>query len=205
LSVGELLLVRHAAATSNRAAIASCALPGGGLTDEGVVQGRALRDLLESEPISLAVSSRLSRTQETLALALGGRLDVPTIVVPDLDEIDFGSFDGGRLADYRAWAASRPPDEPAPGGGESRAEAAARFARGVRAVLDADDGTIALFGHALAVRYVVDAANGLVPASVMAPVAHAVPYRLARPDALRAAELLTSWSLAPRFRDPPTG
>ena len=38
----------------------------------------------------MAVTSRLARTQETLALALDGR-DVPVVVVPELDEIDFGA------------------------------------------------------------------------------------------------------------------
>ena len=33
---------------------------------------------------------------------------------PELDEIHFGSFDGGPLDDYRAWAAAHPPDEPPP-------------------------------------------------------------------------------------------
>jgi hypothetical protein len=50
-------------------------------------------------------------------------------------------------------------------------------------------------------RYVVDAANGLVPAARMAPVAHAQPLQLVRDDVVRAATLLQAWSAAPRFRD----
>ena len=52
-------------------------------------------------------------------------------------------------------------------------------------------------GHALAIRYVVDAADGLVPAARMAPVDHALPYRLDRDDVERAATLLEAWSDAP--------
>ncbi len=60
-----------------------------------------------------------------------------------------------------------------------------------------------MIGHALAVRYIVDAAEGLVPASLMlAPVEHARPYRLEASEVEAASDLLESWSLDPRFRDP---
>ena len=196
-----LLLVRHALAGSNRDDVASCTVPGEGLTPEGIEQALALARALPSEDIAIAMTSRFARTQETLALALDGR-DVPVVVVPELDEISFGAFDAGPLDTYRAWAAGHPPDEPAPGDGESRADAAARFARGLRVVLARDDPTILLVGHALALRYVLDAARGLEPAARMAPVQHAFPYRLDRADVERAATLLEAWSRAPRFRDP---
>jgi hypothetical protein len=57
-------------------------------------------------------------------------------------------------------------------------------------------------GHALAIRYVLDAAAGLVPAARMAPIEHAVTYHLDRGDLERAASLLEAWSDAPQFRDP---
>jgi len=199
--VDTLLLVRHALAGSNRDDVASCTVPGEGLTPEGIEQALALARALPSEDIAIAMTSRFARTQETLALALDGR-DVPVVVVPDLDEISFGAFDAGPLDTYRAWAAGHPPDEPAPGDGESRADAAARFARGLRVVLARDEPTILLVGHALALRYVLDAAQGLAPAARMAPVQHAFPYRLDRADVERSAALLEAWSRAPRFRDP---
>ena len=195
----ELLLARHGFASSNRDGIASSGVPGDGLTPEGVEQARALFELLASEEISVALTSRLARTQETLALALDGR-DVPVVISPELDEIHFGSFDGGLLDDYRTWAASQPPDVPAPGGGESRAQAAARFARGLRLVLARPEERVVVVGHALAIRYVVDATDGLAPAARMAPVEHAFPFRLARGDVERAALLLEAWSGAPTFR-----
>ena len=174
-------------------------MPGDGLTPEGVEQARALAELLASEEISVALTSRLARTQETLELALAGR-DVPVVIASELDEIHFGSFDGGLLDDYRAWAASQPPDVPAPGGGESRAQAASRFARGLRLVLARPEERVLVVGHALAIRYVVDATDGLAPAARMAPVEHAFPFRLARDDVERAALLLEAWSCAPTFR-----
>lgn len=195
----KLILARHGLAGSNRDGIASCVVPGEGLVPEGVEQARALRALLAGKGISLAATTELARTQETLALALEGR-DVPTIFVPELNEIDFGAFDGGQLDTYRGWAASRPPGVGAPGGGESRADAAARFARGLRSLLGRDEKIVLFVGHALMLRYTLDAAAGLVPAARMAPVEHAYPYRLDRAEVERAAELLEEWSLAPAFR-----
>jgi broad specificity phosphatase PhoE len=197
----ELLLVRHGFAGSNRDGVASCEVPGEGLTDRGIEQARALGHALASEPIAVAMTSRLARTQETLALALEGR-DVPVVVGAELDEIHFGAFDGVPVATYRAWAASHPPDEPPGSGGESRAEAAARFAGAARVVLARPEEQVLVVGHALAIRYVVDAAAGLVPAARMAPIEHATPHRLAHEDLERAASLLEAWSDAPRFRDP---
>lgn len=197
----SLILVRHAAAGSNRDGTTSCKPPGASLTDEGVGQARRTGELLAEEEISLGAATRLARTQQTLELALAGR-SVPRIVVPELDEIDFGSFDGGSLAEYRAWAASHSPSEPAPGGGESRADAADRFSRGLGVVLDRPERVVLLVGHALFVRYVLDAVIGLAPAPVMTPVDHATPYRLGVHDVEAAARLLSDWSRSPRFRDP---
>jgi probable phosphoglycerate mutase len=199
--VRELVLARHGFAGSNRDGLASCAVPGEGLTPEGVAQARALAGLLAGDEIGVAMTSRLGRTQETLALALAGR-DVSVVVEPELDEIHFGTFDAGSLDTYRGWAASHPPDEPPPGGGESRVQAAARFAGGLRLVLARPEETLLVVGHALMLRYALDAAEGLVPAARMAPVEHAVPYRLARSEVERAASLLEEWgaSDAPAFR-----
>lgn len=199
-----LLLARHALAGSNRDGNASCAIPGEGLTPEGVEQARDLGGLLAGERIDLGVATELRRTQETLELVLRGRC-VPTIVIPELDEIDFGSFDGGPLDLYRSWAASESPSLSAPGGGESRAAVAARFARGLRLVLERPEAVVLAVGHALAIRYLLDAAHGLPPAARMAPVEHARTYRLGALDAVAAASLLEEWSRAPRFRDPSTG
>ena len=194
-----LVLARHALAGSNRDGVASCTVPGEGLTEEGVEQARALGIELAGVDIALAATTELARTQETLRLALDGR-DVPTLIVPELNEIRFGSFDGGLLDTYRAWAAAQSPSEQAPGGGESRSDAAARFASGLRALLALDGDTVLLVGHALALRYVLDAAEGLAPAALMRPVAHAHPHSLERNEVERAAELLEEWSLAPQFR-----
>jgi broad specificity phosphatase PhoE len=198
-----LLLARHGIAGSNRDRIASCAVPGEGLTPEGIEQSRSLASLLEAEEVSIGIATELARTRETLELALGTR-EVPRVVVDDLNEIDFGAFADGPLDDYRAWAASRPPAERAPGDGESRADAAARFARGLRRLLERPEPVVLHIGHALMLRYAVDAAHGLVPAPLIAPVEHAAPFKLSASQVESAAALLEDWSQAPRFRDRPS-
>lgn len=165
-------------------------------------QARRLGEALRAEHVDLGVASRFRRARQTLELALEGRAGVPVVVVPELDEVAFGGFDGGPLDAYREWAANALPATPAPGGGESRAAVAGRFARGLEALLAREERFVLVVGHALFVRYVLDAAAGHVPAARMAPVEHAVPYRVGVRELTAAAELLESWSRAPRFRDP---
>lgn len=198
----ELLLARHGFAVSNRdAGTASSTPPGEGLTADGVEQGRRLAEALAGERIDLGVSTELQRTRETLELALAGR-EVPQIVVPELNEIQFGRYDGGSLDAYRGWAWTESPDVRAPGEGESRADGAARFARGLRLLLARPEHVVLAVGHALPIRYVIDAADGRVPAARMAHVPHAVAHRLSADDVDRAASLLETWGAAPEFRDP---
>ncbi len=198
----RVFLARHALAHSNEGALASYAAPGEGLVAKGVEQARRLGRSLACEEIELGVATELRRTQETLDVALEGR-DVPRAIVSELNEIHFGSFDGGRLSAYREWAGSEAPGLPAPGGGESRAQAAARYAAGLRLVLARPEKSALVIGHALAVRYIVDAALGLVPAPLMlAPVEHASAQRLDAGELEAAADLLEAWSLDPRFRVP---
>jgi broad specificity phosphatase PhoE len=199
--VERALLVRHALAGSNRDGLTSGTAPGQGLTDEGRAQALVLRGLIADEQVDLGVATDFARTQETLELALGDR-DVPRVVIPALNEIRFGRYDGGSLDVYRGWAAAELPSTLAPGGGESRASAAARFASAARELLARPEGSLLVVAHALVVRYLIDASEALVPAARMAPVAHATPYALSRADLERAATLLEEWSHAPSFRDP---
>jgi broad specificity phosphatase PhoE len=199
--VNEIVLVRHALAASNRDGLASSDAPGAGLTDEGREQALRLEELLTDERIDLGVSTGFARTLETLDLALEGR-DVPRLVLPELAEIRFGEYGGGLLEAYRAWASAELPTVPAPGGGESRAEAAARFAHGARLLLERPEERVLVVTHALALRYLFDAAGGLEPAARMASVEHAVPYRVSASELAAAATVLEEWSAAPVFRDP---
>ena len=154
--------------------------------------------------IDLGVATELRRTQETLELALVGR-DVPRLVVPELNEIHFGSFDGGPSASTASGPAPRRRHWLAPGGGESRAHAAARYR--ARAAVRARSGPgerVSSIGHALVVRYVLDAARGWSRRrGCPLPSSMPRPHRL---DARREPGQPPSsgeWSLEPRFRDVP--
>jgi broad specificity phosphatase PhoE len=199
-----LLLVRHAHARTNAADAISSTPPGTGLTPQGVREATALRSELAARRIDLGVATRLVRTQETLEVALDGR-DVPRVVLPELDEIRFGSFEGGPLEPYRAWAWSHPPDAAGPGGGESRAEAAARYADGLEALLERPEDAVLAVSHSLAVRYVLDASDGGFPASRVTPVGHATAHELPADAVARAAKTLRAWAAAPAFADAPRG
>jgi probable phosphoglycerate mutase len=196
--VKRLLLVRHAHARSNEGGLVSCLPPGEGLSEQGLAEARALRDALRDEPVHLGVASELVRTRQTLDIALEGR-DVPRLTLPGWNEIDFGSFEGGPLAAYREWAWTHEAGAGCPGDGETRGEAARRIA-GVLVALGARaEETVLAVGHALPIRYVLDAADGRVPTARIAPVAHATPYRLEAAAVAAAARLLERWADAPEF------
>lgn len=196
----RLLLVRHAHARSNVAECVSSSPPGEGLSELGVEEATALRLTLADEPLELGVASRLRRTQETLELALGDR-DVPRLVLPGLDEIHFGSFDGGPLDDYRTWAFEHEADVICPGDGESRAHAAKRFAAALDTLLAREEEVVLAVSHSLPIRYVLDAADGVFPAARIVHVAHATPHELDAEAVERAAGTLRVWATAPRFTE----
>ena len=150
------------------------------------------------EPIELGVSSRFARTRETLQLALATLPAIPTIELAELDEIGFGSFEGGPLQAYRAWAWANEPDAPCPGGGESRSDVALRIATALELLLARPEETIFVVGHALPLRYALDAADGSFPAAKIEHLAHTTPYSLTREQVDTAAETLRVWAEAPQ-------
>lgn len=193
--------MRHAHARSNSDDRINSVPPGDGLSALGVEEALALREALAHEPIGLGAATQLARTQETLDLALGGR-DVERIVVPGLDEIRFGSYEGGPLAAYRDWAWTTEPGLLCPGGGESRVEAAVRIGGALVELLGRPEEVVLAVSHALPVRYVLDAADGSVPAARIAPVPHAAPFTLEADAVELAAATLEAWATEPRFSDP---
>jgi len=202
--VNALLLARHAHASSNEGNVVNAVPPGEGLSPQGVAEAIALGERLASAPIDLGVSSRLLRTRETLEAALAGR-QVPLVVEPLLDEIGFGSFEGGALDAYRSWAWASDAGAPCPGGGETRVAAAARIAAALEALLLRPAETILAVSHALPIRYVLDAADGGFPSRRVAHVPHAAPFRLERSAVERAAETLRAWAEQATFADAPFG
>ena len=171
---------------------------GGGLTPAGRLQAGALATLLADDPVDLCVVTEFSRTRETAELALAGR-DVPRLVVPELNDIRFGSFEGGLLDDYRKWAHAHGPGETCPGGGESRAAAAERFASGFRAVLARPEPRVLVVAHGLPIRYLLSALIEQDPAAIVEPVPYAETQRVSAAQLARATARLEAWSRSPSF------
>ena len=196
----RLLLVRHAESELGAVGLVD-GDPGraNALSAAGREQAERLRARLQGQPVGLCVTTRLQRTRETADLALGGR-EVPRLVVEELDEIRFGRWEEQPFEQYAAWAWTAGPTEPAPGGGESRQEVAARFAAGWRRVLERSEQTVLAVVHGLTVRYTLDAAEGLVPAQRADQVALAEPYELDERELRAAVGTLERWAQRPAWR-----
>jgi probable phosphoglycerate mutase len=191
-----LVLLRHGHAASNAAAITDGTAPGAALTDVGRAQAQAVRGTLPIAGVAVGVDTGFRRTVETLELAAPA---LDRVTAPELGEISFGSFDRGPLAAYQSWAWSAGPAEPCPGGGESRAAAAARIADGLTGLLALDVETVVAVSHALPIRYVLDAAQGKVPGRRLTPVDHVAPFVLSREAVALARDVLARWVEAPVF------
>jgi 2,3-bisphosphoglycerate-dependent phosphoglycerate mutase len=168
------------------------------LTEAGRAQACELGRALSGDRIDLCVTSEFQRTRETADVALEGR-DTPRLVLPELNDINVGEFEGGLLETYRAWARDRSPVE-IPAGGESRAGVAERFARGFRQVLGRSEETVLVVAHGLPIRYVLLAIEGTEPRPVVESVDYATPYRLTRSDLEHAVERLELWVMDPIWR-----
>lgn len=196
----EVILARHGESelsvvgTVNGDPATACAL-----TATGREQARLLGERLRDVELDLCVTSEFERVRETAELALAGR-DVPRLVVPELNDVRFGSFEGGTLAAYREWASENEPSLAAPGGGESRSATVARYVRAYRMLLARDEPTILVVAHGLPIRYVLNALDDVDPAPLVEQVAYAEPYRLSRAELERAADRLEAWASAPAWR-----
>ena len=166
------------------------------LTAAGEDQARRLGERLADTEIDLCVTSEFERVRRTADLALAGR-DVPPLVLPELNDVRFGSFEGRTLADYREWAAANEPTSAAPGGGESRSVTVARYVRAYQEILPRAEPTILVVTHGLPIRYVLNALEETDPTPLVEQVAYAEPYRLSAEELREAVRRLERWALAP--------
>jgi broad specificity phosphatase PhoE len=192
--VEAAILVRHAeSAFSARGAVSSDPAIACPLTSRGEEQAGGLGAALADEPIDVCVVTEFERTRRTGELAVAGR-DVPIVVVPELNDPRAGSFEGGPLDDFRAWAwAHGSADEPA-GGGESRLAVASRLARGYRRVLGRPEPAVLVVGHALPMAYLLGE-----PTPRIDLLDYVTPYRLARAELEAAVARLETWTAAPTW------
>jgi broad specificity phosphatase PhoE len=166
------------------------------LTERGEEQARALgRSLVERE-LDLYVSSEFKRTRQTAEIALSGR-SLPWLELPDLNDVCVGTFEAGPLELYTTWAHEHPPDEHPPGGGESRAEVAVRFARGLRTVLARSERVALVVAHGLAISFLREAAADSEFSARHAPVPYARPYDFEAAELARALDRLEAWTKEP--------
>jgi broad specificity phosphatase PhoE len=170
------------------------------LTETGEQQARRLGDLLAGVELDLCVTSEFGRTRQTADIALAGR-DVPRLVLPELNDVRFGRFEGGALADYREWAAANEPTTEAPGGGESRGGTVARYVSAYRTILARPERTVLVVAHGLPIRYVLNALDEIDPAPLIEQVAYAEPYRLPAAELKRAVDRLARWAKSPAWRE----
>ncbi|MGW2698543.1 histidine phosphatase family protein [Streptomyces sp. NPDC001340] len=105
------------------------------LDQEGIRSCHAARRALPAEThrCPWAVSS-FPRTQQTAAL-LSGDPDLRPTALPQLDELDYGIFEGGPFLDYAAWLRRNGAETRPPSASESQHEGIRRMLFGVRATL----------------------------------------------------------------------
>ncbi|MFB7510628.1 histidine phosphatase family protein [Streptomyces broussonetiae] len=154
----RLLLVRHGETPSNVNHLLDTAVPGPGLTPLGEAQAAALPEALAGEDIEALYVSTLLRTQLTAAplaaargLAVIVRDGIRELSAGDLEMLPGHTPEGERyLRTVFAWAAGdtalRMP------GGESGAEALARYDAVVAEAAASGAGTVAMVSHGAAIR-----------------------------------------------------
>src|SRR5919199_1566986 len=195
----EAILARHAESEySVRGAINGDVAVPVALTKLGREQARDLGEEIRDDPIGLCVTSEFGRVLETADIALAGR-EVPRLVLPDLNDIRVGQWEGRSLADYRVWARSHGPDDVTEGGGESRATTVRRYVRAFRTILARSERVVLVVTHGLPIRYLLGAAEGRHPSPVVDQVDYATPYRLSRERVELGVERLDRWSAAPAW------
>ncbi len=194
------LLSRHAQSTLNAAQrVNGDPSVEVGLTNAGLAEAKRLGEQLAALPVDLAVHTRFGRTRRTAKAALAGR-DVPLLEEELLDDVDVGELEGRTIADYRAWKHAHGRADAFPGG-ESLDDAARRYARGFRALLERPERTILVVAHEIPVRYAVNAAAGSDDLDgPVHDIANATPYLFDETGLARAADRIEKLTGEPAGR-----
>jgi broad specificity phosphatase PhoE len=135
------------------------------LTERGREQAHALADLVASEKIDAVYTSPLSRARETAEI-VAARAGLEPVALPELREVDTGSWSGLSRADVEArfpagftrWRSGGSGWED----GESYEEMAARVMDALRRIAeDHPDGRVLVISHGGPIRAIHAAAEGL--------------------------------------------
>ena len=168
------------------------------LSEQGVAQARALGDELAGEQLDLCVTSELERTRQTADIALAGRA-VRRIVLPELNDPLYGRYESAPLDAYLAWAVANDSAAEPPGGGEPRQAIVARYAAGLRKIVERPESVILVVTHSLPIAYVLMALSGRDPAPRVPLVEYATTHAVTADELERAVERLEAWSAAPTW------
>jgi probable phosphoglycerate mutase len=167
-----------------------------GLTALGREQARALGRELARTRLDLCVTSEFERTILTADEAVGGR-GLSRLELPELGDPDYGMYEGRTLDEYRAWAASVPSSEQAPGGGESRLGLIARYAFALRVIAERPERSLLVVAHSLPIALLLAAAEGSPPRPRAQLIPYATPYRVERAELEGALGVVEAWLDAP--------
>jgi probable phosphoglycerate mutase len=186
----DVVLVRHGESDT-----AAAGIVGGDaeLTALGREQASEAGRALAERPFDVCVTSPARRARETAALVLEGR-DVPQTVLPELADIEFGSFAGGPLQEYRSWIAEHDPAE-APPGGESRVDTLRRFCSAYRTLLGRAEAHLLVVAHGLTLSALTDDP----PQPSVAGVPYGSSLELTRDELTTAVARLERWCEAPAW------
>jgi broad specificity phosphatase PhoE len=168
------------------------------LSQRGEAQARALAEEISGEDIDLCMTSELERTRQTADIALAQR-SVRRIVLAELNDPLYGSYEGGPLDAYLAWALANDSAAEPPGGGEGRQTLVARYAVAFRMILDRPERAIFVVAHSLPIAYVLMALAGLDPAPRVPLVEYAKTHAVSADDLTRAIARLETWCEAPSW------
>jgi broad specificity phosphatase PhoE len=140
------------------------------LTERGRLEAAQLGQQLQGLHLDVCLHTRFPRTEQTARIALEGR-DVPFEVEPLFDDIDVGDLEGARIEEYREWKHGHARSEAFPGG-ESLNDAAARYVRGFRRLLESPREAVLVLTHEIPIRY---ALNGAIGSDTLDGPAHELP------------------------------
>jgi broad specificity phosphatase PhoE len=161
------------------------------LTENGRKAAERLGAQLAALDLDLCVHTRFPRTTETAQIALKGR-DIPFLEEPLLDDIDVGELEGDTVDAYRDWKKAHTRRDRFPGG-ESLDEAAGRYARAFRTLLDRPEQSVLVVCHEIPLRYALNAAAASTDLDgPIHLIANATPYLFDEAALRRAVEHVDS-------------
>jgi broad specificity phosphatase PhoE len=167
-----------------------------GLTARGREQARALGRELAGTELDLCVTSAFPRALLTADEAVGER-GLELLELPELGDPRYGIFEGRPLDEYRAWAATAPSSEPAPGGGESRLELIARYTGALGVIAGRPERSLLVVAHSLPIALLLTTAGGAPPRPRAQLVPYATPYRFGHAELEHAITVVETWLDAP--------